>query len=60
MVFEVVDMSPNQKPHVGSLTDRLKEVVYDMTDSQVMSYAEVVGALEITKQHFLNCLEDED
>ena len=51
--MKVVDLDPDCKPQVGSLTRRLEDVIMDYVgQGNKVTYAEVIGVLEIIKNRF--------
>lgn len=56
--FKVIDHSPRAKKHVATLTERIREAIDDRPDEEKVTFAEVIGALEIVKQEFLKGLLD--
>ncbi len=54
--LKVVKFSPETKLHVGTLMERVLDVVEDfyVNSKEFISIAEVVGTLELAKQQFID------
>lgn len=57
--MNVIHLAPDTKPQVGSLTDRLHAAIADYAEQGHVTYAEVIGALEIVKHDQLKELKEE-
>ena len=53
MTLKVVELDPDSNPVIGSLTERLKNVVYDAVKDQNITFAEVVGVIDMVKHDFI-------
>lgn len=53
MDLKVVPLDPDNKPHVGNMTEGIKSVIYDYVDGKNVTMAEVVGTLEYIKHEFM-------
>lgn len=53
--LSVVELDPDAKPHIGSLKNRIEDVIYDYCEKEdTLTFAEVIGILEIVKVEFIN------
>ena len=50
----VVEMFPDSKPLIGSLIDRIQKTIDDFVEeTDLVTYAEIVGCLELVKQKII-------
>jgi hypothetical protein len=56
--LRVVQLRSDQKAHLGSLSERIKEVIYDYAGEFEVTIAEIVGVLEAIKYDLLEEREE--
>lgn len=60
MTFNVVDLDPDEKPHVGSLQERIESVIYDYAQEEAVTMAEIIGVMEVVKDGLIRQMKDDE
>lgn len=57
--LKIVPLDEDCKPHIGSLEDRIRNVIADAAEEEHVTLAEIVGVLEIIKTDLIKEAEED-
>ena len=57
MTLKVVPLDPDAKPHVGTLEERIYNMCYEYSQEERVTFAEIIGTLEIVKHDLIALAE---